>query len=265
MNIMLLNRTGNRFFLAAVMVAVGLIWSSWALAYTIGLEKVTGHRISGVFEWDFKYTRSFDGTKFTKHLEIDFLFDADLGYDDAAKVAWRAGIEANIEEKWNNKFFIEDRANGNLFPLTVDVTTGGPFDQTVSVHKAPAVGFGPTDMLNWYTNDLAATNSRVAHEFGHMLGLFDEYNGGALDPASPILSNNGIMGLGANLANPVMYPRYYQQYLDYMNNLNKGNFQLKAIPEPSSLLLILLGECILVSSRFRFRPWRGNLSAGGHS
>lgn len=252
-----LNRTEGRFFLAAVMAAVGLVWSACAPAYTIGSEDITGHRTSGAFGWDFSYTRSFDGTKFTKHVEIDFLFDGDLGFDDAAKVAWKTGIEANIEAKWNNKFSILDRANGNLFPLTVDVTTGGPFNQTVNVHKAPATGFGPTDMLNWYTNDLAATNSRVAHEFGHMLGLFDEYNGGAVDPANPILSNDGIMGLGANLANPVMYPRYYQQYLDYMNNLNTGNFQL--VPEPSSTLLFLLGGGILLSLRFRLRT--GTLSA----
>src|SRR5262245_45519871 len=132
MNIALLNRTGIRRLLVTVMAVVGLVLNSWALALTIGFEDVTGHRTSGAFQWDFSYTRSFDGTKFTKHLEIAFNFDAGLGFDNAAMAAWRAGIEASIEGTWNNKFFIVDLADGSLFPLTVDVTTAGPtFNQTV--------------------------------------------------------------------------------------------------------------------------------------
>lgn len=130
----------------------------------------------------------------------------------------------------------------------MDVTTTGPFDQTVTVHK----GDGRADMTNWYETDTASIN---AHEFGHMLGLFDEYIGGAVDQyPNPTLSNDGLMGLGALNPNPVMYERYYQQYLDYMRQLNPtGNFALRT-PEPASWLLMAVGlACVGARGRARRR------------
>jgi hypothetical protein len=200
----------------------------------------------GPYGWNFKYIRSFDGTQVKKHVEIDFVFDAMLGWSDAQKAAYKANIEAGIEGIWNNKYVVKDNTTGQSYKVVIDVTTTGPFDQTVTLHK----GDGRADMLNWYETDTASIN---AHEFGHMLGLFDEYIGGAVNQyPNPLLSNDGLMGLGALNANPVMYARYYQQFLDYMNSLNPGeNFSLVAVPEPASWLLACLAMGCVAARRRR--------------
>ena len=215
--------------------------------YNTGSENVSGTlstpqytdqgQTYGPFQLSFSYTRSFDGAALTKHAEINFVFDASLGFNDAQKSAYRAAAEANIESIWNNRFVITDTVNNSAFPLTLDVTTEGPtFNQTVAVHPGSARG----DALNWFQSFTAPI---MAHEFGHMLGLFDEYVGGSVDKyPNPTLSSEGLMGLGALNANPEMLPRYYQQYLDYMATLNPGhNFTLTAVPEPSALLLLASG------------------------
>jgi hypothetical protein len=230
--------------------------------YITGSENVVGTRNTaqytsgtdtyGPFGWNFSYTRSFDGTALTKHLEIDFMFDLGLGYTNLQKQAYRDAAEANIEGIWNNKFKIVDTSNNMMFALAVDVTTNGPaFNQTVTVKQAQGLGDEPYNMTHWYVGqDTAASH---AHEFGHMLGLFDEYVGGAVNQfPNPLLSNDGLMGLGALNANPVMYERYYQQYLDYMKVLNPETdhaFRLSQVPESGGLFY----AGILALALFRWR------------
>jgi PEP-CTERM motif-containing protein len=263
--IALLERTGGTAMVSflrqvgitAAAVCVGLGIAERATAspitfnYVTGSEKVTGTRNTpqytdsgttyGPFGWNFSYTRSFDGTKLTKNVEISFLFDADLGYTDPQRMAFIAAAEAGVEGIWNNRFKIEDSAAGSSFPLGIDLTTTGPFNQTVMIHKGSGTPNMPFDMTNWFVDE--STASALAHEFGHMLGLFDEYIGGAVNQyPNPTLTATGLMGLGALNANPEMFSRYYQQYLDYMNTLNPGqNFRLQAIPEPPTWILIVIG------------------------
>jgi hypothetical protein len=187
----------------------------------------------GPYGWNYSYTRSFDGTSFTKDIEIKFQFDTNVTVDQGTYIA---NAIANVASIWDNKFEIKDDSNGKLFPINVVITTNGPFNQTVQVHANQ----NREDMLNWGQNSTAAT---MGHEVGHMMGLYDEYIGGAVNQyPNPTLSNDGLMGLGALTANPVMYARYYQQFLDYMNQLNPGGtFELVPVPEPAALGLLLLG------------------------
>jgi PEP-CTERM motif len=106
---------------------------------------------------------------------------------------------------------------------------------------------------NWFVGDTASVN---AHEFGHMLGLFDEYIGGAIDRyPNPTLSDTGLMGLGALSATPEMLSRYYGQYLGFISTLNPDStFQL---PEPSTFILVSLGSGVALLVRGWRSRYRG--------
>jgi hypothetical protein len=202
----------------------------------------------GPYSWDYSYTRSFDGKKLEKDIQIDFSFDAGLNYTAAQKAAYIAAAKAGVSSVWDNKYAVKDTSTGQVIPIFVAVTTDGPFNQKVQVHAGP----GRSDMLNWYIGDSASVN---AHEIGHMMGLFDEYIGGAVDKyPNPTLSNDGLMGLGALNANPVMYARYYQQYYDYMKQLNPTTpFILTSVPEPSEVALLCAGLFLLMGMYGRKR------------
>ena len=240
-----------------ILAATVFVVSTSASALITGDELVTGSISTpqytdagvtyGPFAANFSYIRSFDGAQVVKDVQINFVFDTALGFGAAQQAAYRAGVEANIEGIWNNKYVIVDTANNTLFPVVVDVTTTGPrFDQSVNVHP----GSGRADVLNFFVGDTASVN---AHEFGHMLGLFDEYIGGAIDRyPNPTLSDTGLMGLGALSATPEMLSRYYDQYLGYITALNPDHtFQLASVPEPSTIILLSLGSGVglLVRSR----------------
>ena len=55
------------------------------------------------------------------------------------------------------------------------------------------------NLVQWYTDNpsgrgYSQQSNIAAHEFGHMLGLFDEYNDGALDPITGLIRPDSIMG-----------------------------------------------------------------------
>ncbi len=212
--------------------------STASAAYVTGSEDIRGRQVSGDFSWRYSYTRSFDGEQVVKHVEINFLFD---GFSESFDTeAYKAEAEASIEAVWNNKFKVRSDT-GDEFPVVIDVTTTGPFNQTVTVFNNTR---NNTDriysMTKWY--ELSDIGTFKAHEFGHMLGLFDEYVGGAVDDPA-ILSSDGLMGLGALTTNPVMYARYYQQFEDFMNQLhasgpNAHTFSLVPVPLPPGLVLM---------------------------
>jgi hypothetical protein len=266
-------RQAGVFLVALLLCAVfSLAPLGQAAPYNTGTQNVSGTRTTpqygdtnlvdnagnrgpfGPYGWSYSYTRSFDGTRLTKDVEIKFQFDTNFVGNQGAYIS---GAIAAVGGIWNNKFLIRDTANNTTFPLVFNLTTNGPFNQTVQVHANQ----NREDMLNWGANSTAPT---MAHEFGHMLGLYDEYIGGAVNQyPNPTLSNDGLMGLGALNANPVMYPRYYQQLLDYMNTLNPGgSFQLQAVPEPASSLLCFIAIGFLMAGRMRRMAVGGRRTAG---
>jgi hypothetical protein len=242
----------------SILASTALLAPTPAAALSIGSEFVTGTESTpaytvggttyGPFGLNFSYVRSFDGTRVAKDVQINFVFDAALGYNAAQQAAYRATAEANVEGIWNNKYMIVDIATNSVFPVGVDMTTTGPrFDQSVKVSPA----FGRANALNWFVGDTGQVN---AHEFGHLLGLYDEYIGGGIDRfPNPTLTNTGLMGLGTSLATPEMLPRYYEEYLGYISALNPDHtFRLEPTPEPSTIILVSLGSGITLL----VRGWR---------
>lgn len=200
--------------------------------------------VYGPFDWTAKYVRSFDGTKFEKDVQVNFQFDPALGWNAAQKAAFITSAQNSVSGLWNNRMAITDLSSGAIFPIEFKLTIDGPFDQTVTVRA----GAGATDMTNWYAADVfdaVEKNSVMAHEFGHMVGLFDEYLKGAIDSiSSPTLTDTGMMGFGARSLYPEFFPRYFEQFLDFARQLNPGDEYAWALvknPEPSTIILYVIG------------------------
>ena len=92
----------------------------------------------------------------------------------SATTTWENGIETY----WNNKVFFSDGQRLYEVKLNADFVSSGQH-HTVTVHNAT----GRADMTNWYLDPEGWGSSYLdeiaAHEAGHMIGVFDEYSGGA--------------------------------------------------------------------------------------
>jgi len=101
---------------------------------------------------------------------------------DRVKERWEEGAEGY----WSGKFAIVDQ-QGRRWPIIVDVVfTGRRAHHDIIVRP----GGGRSDSLNWNIMDSTTT---VAHEIGHLLGAYDEYAGGAVDPESGTVDAGSIM------------------------------------------------------------------------
>lgn len=101
---------------------------------------------------------------------------------DKIKHAWRS----SIEQVWSKQFALKI-GSAPPVPIHVAVNFIGPvFNHRVRVRSTTPV----SDQLNW---SIRASPQSIAHEFGHMLGAFDEYAGGGLHPTRPILDKQSIM------------------------------------------------------------------------
>lgn len=87
---------------------------------------------------------------------------------------WRT----DIRNVWNGFRLVDDDHPGTSLGLEFIVGTGRPADASVRV-RVEAVDVedpGRSDAANWYTSD--QDHGMAAHEFGHLIGLRDEYNQG---------------------------------------------------------------------------------------
>jgi hypothetical protein len=116
--------------------------------------------------------------------------------------------EKAIEGTWSHQFSVRT-SSGRGYPIVVDVAFKGPrFHHDVIVRP----GGGKSDELNWNILDRPAV---VAHEFGHMVGAFDEYEGGALDAQSRMIDATSIMT--SNPTAGVTYERHYRPFLEWFS------------------------------------------------
>jgi len=128
---------------------------------------------------------------------------------------WKAAIDAT----WNNRFYT--LVHQAWVPIKFDIRFSHfkPHHRVI-VHP----GSWTPNQHNWYINTPAAV---VAHEIGHMLGAYDEYNGGAFSAQEPIIDITSIMG--GKPATGVAYPRHLK-LLTKMLAEHFDDKQLKLIP-----------------------------------
>lgn len=179
---------------------------------------------------DKDYFIEYTDNKLRIHSEIQFTLTE--GVSEEELVTLKSVWEMGIENLWNSKYEIL-KDNEYVIPILIDVTFDGPtFNHTVTVKP----GAGRANEHEWYVSDSGLV---AAHEFGHMLGLFDEYVGGATDPAGEIIDATSIMGSVEEGARP--YARHYEGFRAWLASKDPSQtFVLREIPEPSTMLLIWL-------------------------
>lgn len=96
--------------------------------------------------------------------------DDDVTAEEIAEL--RAVWEPGIDERWSNRFTIT-RFGGDCGCISYPVKFDARFVESGEHHLVRVKrGPGRSNFLMWHTDDDAGT---AAHEFGHMIGFFDEY------------------------------------------------------------------------------------------
>jgi len=116
------------------------------------------------------------------HIIVRIQLDPDAGISDATMATLRNTWKTGIENKWSNHFAC--RCTGpNCFrqgTLTFEAlwVNNNPH-HTVRVRQGPA----RSNMTTWDSND---SGDVASHEFGHMIGLVDEYADAVCPSRSPV-------------------------------------------------------------------------------
>ncbi len=167
----------------------------------IPAETVTG-RITAMngFVWNYSYDIGQKDNRVVVHVAIDLVPADDVTRPelDRVKEKWEAGIE----RIWSDRFSLVT-PSGEQYPVVIDVTFSGTrFHHDVIVSR----NGGRTDELNW---NLMVSPEAAAHEFGHMIGVFDEYRGGAVAPDTGMTDRTSIMTGGTDKVSNT-YARHFE-------------------------------------------------------
>ena len=201
----------------------------------ISTQTISGVRASGQYRWEYGFDIGFENGQMNVELRIGL-----TGYDPGSGLV--AVWESSIEDTWGRGFEIID---GQLrYPVNIDaIFVTGPGEavhQTVSVVE----GSGRTNMLRWYSESRGVS---VAHEAGHMLGLYDEYPEGAQALGNRIIDLGSIMGSTGG----VVRERHCGIFVDWLGGTVGANQRSLIVPEPPMILLICSGISALRTKRSR--------------
>ncbi len=168
----------------------------------ISRETISGRMTAmNGFVWRYGYDIEMKDRKVLVHVAIN-LIPADGVTQvevDRVKSKW----EKDIERIWSARFSVVTPA-GESYPVVIDaVFSGTSFHHDVLVHP----GSGNSDELNWY---LLNRPEITAHEFGHMVGVYDEYRRGATTSKNEITDSTSIMKSGAR--GGVTHARHYEGF-----------------------------------------------------
>lgn len=195
--------------------------------------------------------------------------------------------EKGIESIWSGRFNIIDQSL--TYPLLFDVNfVSSGEDYRTRVDPTPSCS---SQMSRWCIDNISGNNRQdevAAHEFGHQVGLFDEYSIGAVDPNAPPGSLCVLPGAAQAFCISLMadlgptQQRYYESILATLDNLFGRSFLLASagqppypfdprdpdfalhheapdnfgVPQPPTLVFVLAGMLLALGSRLRRRRSR---------
>jgi hypothetical protein len=182
-----IERGRRRVWRCALLLAalVALPESGLAGGDAIRCERLSGRieaRNGHAWNYGFDVCRADDAVTVSVGIHLIPAGGVALAEIDAVKGAWKRGIEAI----WSGKTALL-AADGTRLPILVNVDFDGR-----SPHHEIVVrrGGDRNDSLNW---SLRNDGRIVAHEFGHLLGAYDEYAGGATATAEASYDPGSVM------------------------------------------------------------------------
>lgn len=216
-------------------LALALSLSSPAAALTIDYETVQGYKhAANNYGIGYRYDIGFIDDAL--RIDIDLmLYGATQGIE-GLMTRWETGIES-----------IWSTADRFAVPIlfNVDWVTSA-YDHAVRITE----GYGRWNTGNWFTYRPNDDHERVAaHEFGHYLSMFDEYNGGATDPLTGLVNTGGLMHTIYGGTLDEYYSPFLSWYDDKLANYVGGSEDPAPVPEPSTVVLMLGGMFALVAWR----------------
>ena len=262
-------------------------------------QQVTGSRTSAgnVVTWNTKYQVSFESGQIAVHVNILLVdmqgnplttnpvltaprTDNSDGCGLDLKCIWEKGIEGI----WSGRYNVVDQ---NLtYPLLFDVNfvTSGE-DYRTRVDPTPHCS---SQMSRWCIDNISGNDRQdevAAHEFGHQVGLFDEYSTGAVDPSAPTGNLCVLPGQSQLFCNSLMadlgptQERYFQSILNNIDDLFGRSLALQfagqppypgdppdlefalhhdapdnfGVPAPPTLVFVLAGALLCLVARLKLR------------
>jgi hypothetical protein len=137
----------------------------------------------GPYGWTQEFDATFSDTEINVVLKPKMILDAGVTPEQALDFKTRS--RAAFRTHFDNKFIFTDTANNVARRLRVDVNwvDAGEHYQ-ITLHPAG----GHSNRRNWYIGD---SDTDLAHELGHQLGLKDEY----VDATAPDRANGAAPGV----------------------------------------------------------------------
>jgi hypothetical protein len=147
----------------------------------------------------FGWTAAFEQT--WSHIIIRIMLNPDAGISNATMNTLRNTWSNGIQTTWSNRWGV-GHVGEVTCPLTFEVQW-----VTTNQHHIVRVrsGSGRANMGTWFTND---SGNVAAHEFGHMLGLVDEYSEPSVCPNRSPVNTGTVMDNNSNVVPARMMTRF---------------------------------------------------------